>query len=294
MIEIPALRINDCGLADYPTGGSLGPRTMPDYEILWIERGAARWEIDGDTTHDCPPGTVVICPPGMIDTWYWDSTQPTRHGYLHFEFLDDQRLRLPQRRHVAGDDVVRPLLRHAVWLASLGGSDNDALAAEALQQGLKWYVVGPVTPGRLKKGGDIHPVLKRALRALHNHWGNGNKVPPSIRQWAADSGVSRGHLARVCRQELDISPQELLRYIRLDHGLLWLGRTNLKISEISEMSGFKSQFHFSRCFKETYGDSPREIRKRLRAGGDKPHNKVLGLRRLMKTRLTGSLTQIIG
>ena len=137
--------------------------------------------------------------------------------------------------------------------------------------------------GRLQTRGDIHPVLKRALRALHNHWGDGNKVPPSISQWAADSGVSRGHLARVCRQELDLSPQELLRYIRLDHGLLWLGRTNLKIAEISEMCGFRSQFHFSRCIKETYGDSPREIRKQLLAGGDKPHSKVMGLRRLMRT-----------
>ena len=98
----------------------------------------------------------------------------------------------------------------------------------------------------------------------------------------------------MCRQELDVSPQELLRYIRLDHGLLWLGRTNLKISEISEMCGFRSQFHFSRCFKETYGDSPREIRKRLLAGGDKPHSKFVGLRRLMRTRLTGSMTQLFG
>ena len=294
MLEIPSLRINDCGLADYPTGGKLGPRTMFDYEILWIERGVARWEIDGGDTLECPPGTVVICPPGMVDTWHWDRTQTTRHGYLHFEFLDSERPRLPLRREVSGDDVLRPLLRHAVWLAGLGGSDNDELAAEALQQALKWYLVGPVTPGRLHKSGEIHPVLKRALRALHNFWGERNKVPPSIRDWAAASGVSRGHLARVCRQELDLSPQELLRYIRLDHGLLWLGRTNLKIAEISEMCGFKSQFHFSRCFKETYGESPREVRKRLLAGEDKPHSKIIGLRRLMRTRFTGSLTQIIG
>ena len=293
MIEIPSLQINDCGLADYPMGGSLGPRTLPDYEILWIERGLATWDIEGGETWECGPGSVLVCPPGMVDTWHWHRDQATRHGYLHFEFSDRAQLDLPLRRDVAGDDVVRPLLRHAVWLAGQGDAQSDALAAEALQQALKWFLIAPDTPGGMRKRGDIHPVLRRALRALHEHWGNGNKVPPPIAAWATKAGVSRGHLSRVCRQELDVSPQELLRYIRLDHGLLWLSRTNLKIAEISEMCGFKSQFHFSRCFKDTYGDSPREVRKQLLAGGDKPHHKILGLRRLMKTRFTGSLTQII-
>ena len=279
MIEIPPLRINDCGLADYPAGGLLGPRVMPDYEILWIERGECRWEIDGES-HACPPGSVLICTPGMIDTWYWDPNAMTRHGYLHFEFLEATELDMPLRRDCSGNDVLRPLLRHAVWLASLGDPASDALAATALRQALTWYIAGPVTRAAPPTQGEMHPVLMRALRALRNRWGDNNKVPPSIRQWAADSGVSRGHLARVCRQELNVTPQELLRYLRLDHSIIWLSRTNLKISEISEMCGFQSQFHFSRCFKETYGHSPREMRKRLLAGGDKPLSKVIGMRRM--------------
>ena len=293
MIEIPRLRINDCGLANYPSGGKLGPRKLPDYEILWVERGVARWETGGKT-QECPPGSIVLCPPGMVDTWHWDESQMTRHGYLHFEFLETGNLRLPARRDVTGEDVVRPLLRHAVGLSGLGDRDSDTLAADALRQALKWYVLGPDTPGRLGESGDIHPVLKRALQSLHQHWGDDNKVPPPIVEWAAASGVSRGHLARVCRQELGVSPQELVRYIRLDWGLIWLARTNLKISAISEMCGFKTQFHFSRCFKETYGESPRDVRKRLLAGGDRPHSKFVGMRRLMRARFTGSQTQIIG
>lgn len=281
MIEIPALRINDCGLTDYPSGGQLGPRTLPDFEILWIERGVCVWEFDGER-HECPPGSVLMCPPGMVDTWFWDTTQMTRHGFLHFDFMDGSRPSFPLRRDCSGDDVLRPLLRHAVWLAGLGGPDNERLAQRALRQALMWFVDGPTTRLAPPTRGEIHPVLMRALRALREHWGDNNKVPPSIQQWAELSGVSRGHLARVCRQELDVSPQELLRFLRLDQGLLWLSRTNLKIAEISEMCGFQSQFHFSRCFKQTYGYSPREMRKRLLAGGDRPLGKVVGLRRMMQ------------
>ena len=284
MIEIPALRINDCGLADYPSGGVLGPRTMPDYEILWIERGECRWEFDGES-QACPPGSVLMCTPGMRDTWHWDPEAMTRHGYVHFEFLDETELSFPRRLDCQGDDVLRPLLRHTIWLAGLGSEQTDTLAATALRQALGWYLSGLVARAGSPSEREFHPVLARALRALRHRWGDGNKIPPSVLQWASDSGVSRGHLARVFRRELDITPRQLLLYLRLDFSLGWLNRTNLKISQISEMSGFQNQFHFSRSFRETYGASPRELRKHLRAGGDKPLSTVVGMRRM---------TQIVG
>ncbi len=281
MKTLPAVRINDCGLADYPPGSVLGPRTVPDHEILWIERGECRWE-SGEETQTCPPGSVMMCPPGMVDRWVWDPHNVTRHGYLHFDFIGDPPIDLPPRRDCPRDDVVRPLLRHAVWLASLGGEDKERLAEEALHQALTWYTNGLLSQGGESPASDIHPVLVRALAVLRQRWGAGPKTPPAISVWAANAGVSRGHLARVCRQELGVSPQELLRYLRLDHSLFWLGRTNMKISEISEMCGFQSQFHFSRCLKDTYGYGPRELRKQLRAGGDRPLSKVIGLRRILR------------
>ena len=86
----------------------------------------------------------------------------------------------------------------------------------------------------------------------------------------------------MCRQELGVTPRELLRHLRLDHGLLLLARTNMKIGDISEMCGFQNQFHFSRCCSQAYGHSPRELRRQIRAGGDKPLSKVVGLRRLLQ------------
>ncbi len=281
MIELPALHINDCGLADYPPGGSLGPRMLPDHEIVWIERGECRWEFSG-RAEICPPGSVLLCPPGMRDTWIWDPARITRHGYVHFDFATPVDIDWPLRRECSGHDVLRPLLRHTVWLASLGGNENDALAAESLRQSLTWFLTGHVSQIGLPATGELHPVILRALRVLRRYWGDGPKHPPPISEWARDTGVSRGHLARVCRQELDVTAQELLRYLRLDHGLLLLGRTNMKINAISEACGFQSQFHFSRCFSEAYGFSPRETRKQLRGGSDKPLSKVIGLRRLMQ------------
>lgn len=281
MSEIPELRITQYGLADYPPGAILGPRTLSDYEIVWIERGDCIWEANGEA-HSCPVGTVVLCQPGFVDEFTWDPLRMTRHGYLHFEFLGTNNTPLPLLRHCTADDVVRPLLRHAIWLASLGGDDNDRLSATALGQALTWFVDGHVAPNNRAIMDGRHPVLIRAFRTLERRWRDKPKVPPTISDWAADSGVSRGHLARVVKKQFDVTPQELLRYLRLDQGLMLLARSDLKIQVISELCGFASPFHFSRCCKQAYGFSPRALRQRMMAGEGTPENPVPGLRRIMQ------------
>ena len=278
---LPCVRINDCGLADYPSGGRLGPRVLADYEILWIERGECRWEFGGQV-RICRPGSVLLCPPGMRDVWVWDAEQTTRHGFVHFDFLEDPGVELPLSRDCPANDVLRPLLRHAVSLAGNDSAETDHLAAAALSQALTWYASGRLAPRSEVAAIDVHPVVLRALRVLGRYWRDGPKLPPPIDRWAEDTGVSRGHLSRVCRLELGVTPLELLRHLRLDHGLLLLARTDLKISDISVACGFKNQFHYSRCCRQAYGYSPRELRQQMLAGGDKPLSRVVGLRRLLQ------------
>ncbi len=276
---LPPIRINDFGLANYPPGSALGVRTLRDHEILWIERGDCRWEPDGQS-FECPPGTVMLCVPGMRDICIWDRHSITRHGFVHFEFLGEPPPELPLLRRCPRDDVVRPLLRHAVWLCGLGDEASMDFAEQAVRQALVWFLNGRVASGSASDG--RNPILSRAMESLTRRWGDGPKVPPSIAEWARDSGVSRGHLARVCQRELGVSPQALLRYIRLDHGLMLLVRSDLKVQEVSDLCGFASSFHFSRCCRETYGYSPRTLRARMRSGQHVPMSPLHGIRRVVE------------
>ncbi|MDJ0657545.1 MAG: AraC family transcriptional regulator [Xanthomonadales bacterium] len=281
MHPVPPVRITDCGITSYPPGATLGPRVLPDYEILWIESGRCRWEFN-DQALECLPGSVLLCYPGLRDRWVWNPSGATRHGYLHFEFEQPTVPELPEARTCSSDDVLPPLLRHAVWLAGLGSEESDGLAADALRHALAIFATGlmsqsgdPLTEGQ-------HPVLVRAFRTLRYQWGDGPKVPPRISDWAGQSGVSRGHLVRVFKQHLGVTPLEVLRFLRMDHGLMLLTRTDLKVQEISDLCGFQSPFHFSRCFSQTYGVSPRKLRQQVLAGGPVPSSPMVGLRRVMR------------
>jgi len=279
MPDIPEIHINGCGIANYPPGATLGPRILRDYEFVWIDRGECLWKPDGESI-SCPSGTVLLCQPGMRDEFIWDKVTITRHGYLHFRFLTETEAVLPLWRPCPGADVLRPLLRHAAWLTSQDSAETERLATVALRQALSWFINGYVAHSGPASTTRQHPVLERAFRTLRRRWAGEPMVPPEIAAWAADSGVSRGHLSRVCRDQLEVTPQELLRYLRLDHGLTLLTRSNLKVQRISELCGFASPFHFSRCFKQTYGNSPSTLRQQVMDGKRIPPSPVAGLRRI--------------
>jgi transcriptional regulator GlxA family with amidase domain len=61
-----------------------------------------------------------------------------------------------------------------------------------------------------------------------------------------------------------------VRLARLDRAATLLVRSNFSVQEIAELCGFASAFHFSRRFKEAYGQSPRELRQQVRAGATLP------------------------
>ncbi|MDR1718174.1 MAG: response regulator [Prevotella sp.] len=61
----------------------------------------------------------------------------------------------------------------------------------------------------------------------------------------------------------DGSPNEFIRKIRLKCSLQFLLTGSYNISEIAYMSGFNDVVYFRKCFKEEYGVSPSEYRKKI-------------------------------
>lgn len=278
-MQLPEPHINGSGVTDYPRGTSLGPRVLQDYEFVWIERGDCIWRVDGNTVA-CPPGTVVLCKPGMRDQFHWDAQRITRHGYIHFEIPDPSNYFLPLFRRADGADVLRPLLRQAAWLAEQESDWLQAHAIEALRQALYWFIQGFFGRDDSGRPRETPAALTRVFEVLHRAWSKDLSTPLSVSELAERAGISRGHLARLCRQELGITPRALLRLLRLEHALLLLTRSDLKVQSVSELCGFANPFHFSRCCTQAYGQSPSAIRDAATRGAGRPPSAAPGIRRL--------------
>lgn len=85
----------------------------------------------------------------------------------------------------------------------------------------------------------------------------------NIDSLAAKLGIGRSQFYRKIKALTNYSPVELLRKMRLAKAREMLTATERSISEIAYEVGFSAPAYFTRVFRETYGESPSEMRERL-------------------------------
>ena len=91
--------------------------------------------------------------------------------------------------------------------------------------------------------------------------------PLRLDELARVAGVSKGHLIQVARDHWKVTPIEYLWQRRLEKSAELLRETGLGISEVAYRTGFPNPFHFSRRFKQRFGQAPRAWRLAQWTGG---------------------------
>ena len=102
-------------------------------------------------------------------------------------------------------------------------------------------------------------LLRRLLRAKdrmdeasHEEW--------PVRRLARVSGVSEAHFARSFKEAFGLPPHRYLLTRRIERAVALLRDTDLPITEIAFLAGWKSLGTFGRIFRDIAGASPGEIR----------------------------------
>lgn len=91
--------------------------------------------------------------------------------------------------------------------------------------------------------------------------------PIELAEMAAYVGVSRRQLERLFQKYLRCSPSRYYLQLRLTRARQLLKQTSLSIIEVASACGFVSTPHFSKCYREYFGQPPRD--ERLGAGSGK-------------------------
>jgi AraC family transcriptional regulator of adaptative response / DNA-3-methyladenine glycosylase II len=105
-------------------------------------------------------------------------------------------------------------------------------------------------------------VVRRALRLIEA----GALDAGSVTRLAAQVGIGARHLHRLFVEHVGASPITVAQTRRLLFAKQLLDETDLPITEIALASGFGSVRRFNASFLETYGRSPRELRRTRRRG----------------------------
>lgn len=86
----------------------------------------------------------------------------------------------------------------------------------------------------------------------------------SVTELAEKAGLSKSRFTELFIKETGLSPMEYLKRVRLQTAKKLLLKNELSVTEISGKCGFNSPAYFSKNFKETFNETPREFLKRAR------------------------------
>ena len=102
--------------------------------------------------------------------------------------------------------------------------------------------------------------VNAALTYMHHHF----REPLTLQAVARQSGLSPHYFSECFRKTTGIPFQNYLQGLRLRFAGSLMAASNLPVTEVCLASGFNSLPHFERAFKQKFGVTPREWRKRSR------------------------------
>jgi AraC family transcriptional regulator of arabinose operon len=240
----------------YKPGGIFGPRIQTDFQLVVIHRGSLRLKHDRKDIEVPKEHAILLCP-GHREHFFFSPDSETRHSWVAIApsaiapAMSDELNHAPSPVPFFG--------RMAALLEMLRSPTPHREPATLLQSGLTLGLAlalfcefSSAALGRDKAFGANALVLSRLDAYLTVAYAR----PLRLQDMAQESGVSPQYLLKICRAAGRDTPMQQLYRKRLEAAADLLLHTGLPMSHISEQCGFLNPFHFSRKYKQFWGESP--------------------------------------
>jgi transcriptional regulator GlxA family with amidase domain len=107
--------------------------------------------------------------------------------------------------------------------------------------------------------GVSHTKLLSVIAEMEEH----QEEPLSCAELAQGVGLSTRQMERLFRKYFKRTPTRFYLELRLDRARLLLSQTTMPVLDVALACGFVSASHFSKCYREHFGRTPREERRVL-------------------------------
>jgi len=218
----------------------------PQWHMLILARFAGEIAVNG-RTHPFEQDSFLIVPPrGLI--------QIHRHGpedSIYFLNFSPN----PEATAPYAFSVVRPYQQEMAVVDSWLRRSFDRLAFErSTICNLVWTLL--IQAGEDVSDWQEHTALVRMRRFVDQNLDRAF----TMSELAEASGVSQNHLIRLCRAELNSTPQQYCRQTRMSRASELLMSSPGTIKEVAHQVGIPDLHRFNKLIRETFGVSPRQLR----------------------------------
>lgn len=246
---------------DYAFSGLSRPETSLIFQ--YTISGEGRIEIDG-TVHRIPSGSAFLVEVPGIHNYYYpeDGVEPWEFVWLN---LSGPMALLASKQLAQYSGSLLHLPEDAPPIQLLWSIFEDIQKHEErnLQlltaKTLHWLLS---LEGFLKNPNmeniNRNKKLLAAIAFMKDHY---HLVDLSLDDISAHVGISKHHLCRMFKRNMNITPFEYLRRRRIEAAAAKLKTTELTINEISVETGFDNASYFGKVFNSYFGVSPLAYRK---------------------------------
>ena len=235
----------------------------PMAELTYVDQGALHSVADGQDLL-LKQGDLVIYGPGQWHMQYADIGVAPRFVTISFELKGMELAPLMNRKFTAPQNVVGLLQNMLREQERMDPFSNEIILSQ-LNLLLLYLLRESAAPrgGKLQTSNAIHSeneIIRQAQQYISSHIREKLSVPLVARQ----VDVSPTYLTALFHKNLQISPGEYIRRIKLQESKQMIRENNLNFTEIAAELQYSTVHHFSRQFKEKFGITPTEYAKSVR------------------------------
>ena len=235
----------------------------PIYELTYVDQGSLHSVLEGQDTL-LSQGDVVIYGPDQWHMHYADIGVAPRYVTITFDLKGGDLGALLNRKLTAPQHTVQLLQRMLREQELMDAFSNDMIISQ-LNVLLLHLLREEASPkaGKLQASNSIHSeneIVRQAQQYISSHIREKLSVPLVAQQ----VDVSASYLTALFHKNLQISPGEYIRRIKLQESKQMIRENNLNFTEIAAALRYSTVHHFSRQFKEKFGITPSEYAKSVR------------------------------
>ena len=235
----------------------------PMLELTYVDQGSLHSVADGQDLL-LKQGDIVIYAPNQWHMQYADVDVAPRYVTLTFDTLGDWLEPLMNRKFTASRQAVSLLRQMLREHEQLDEFSNDMIIAQLNMLLLELLREAAAPSGvKLQTSNAVHSeneIIRKAQQYISTHIREKLSVPLVARQ----VDVSPSYLTALFHKNLQISPGEYIRRIKLQESKQMIRENDLNFTEIAAALQYSTVHHFSRQFKEKFGITPTEYAKSVR------------------------------
>ncbi|MBQ8833871.1 MAG: helix-turn-helix transcriptional regulator [Oscillospiraceae bacterium] len=235
----------------------------PIWELTYVDQGALHSVVEGQDTL-LKQGDLVIYGSDQWHMHYADIGVAPRYVTITFDLKGGDLTPLINRKFTAPQHTVTLLQKMLREQERMDRFSGDVILSQ-LNLLLLLLLREEAAPrgGKIQTSNAVHSeneIIRQAQQYISTHIREKLSVPLVARQ----VDVSPSYLTALFHKNLQISPGEYIRRIKLQESKQMIRENNLNFTEIAAALQYSTVHHFSRQFKEKFGITPTEYAKSVR------------------------------